>query len=502
MVIGTGGNRPNISPTAFLVSDCGYIYLSGWGGSTNATTIPGGNNTVITRNYVGGTTTGLPITNDAYQPTTSGDDFYLAVLSYDFKRLLYSTFLGGTQSATHVDGGTSRFDKRGTVYHAVCAGCGGFSDFPAVNVPAAHRTNNSANCNNAVFKFDLSLLEAKMRTNSIHFDNPGVTKVCIPDTIVFENFSFGGEQYYWDLGDGTTYVKTDRSPIYHQYKEKDKVYTVWLKAIDKGTCKVRDSVSIQVAVYQAEADVQPDDELCEGTSYTLQASGGEQYLWQSSDGSFSSTAPTPKVSPVDTTVYHIVVTEINGCTYEDSVRLNVIPLIIVEFELKREGDCMDLPSIRVENKTDSLWQTDVMLFDFGDGTTSDAETIEHEYEREGVYTIKLMGARQGGDALCVTEQTVSIPISSLFIPNVITPSDEDELNDVFFIQYGDTAGASPADSDLKTSVVIYNRWGNKVFEDPDYQYNWRGDNVNAGIYYFEVTVEGRATCKGWLHVMK
>jgi hypothetical protein len=234
----------------------------------------------------------------------------------------------------------------------------------------------------------------------------------------------------------------------------------------------------------------------------LQASGGHQYLWQSSDGSFSSTDPNPTVSPLDTTLYRIAVTETNGCIYEDSVQLNVIPLISVEFELKREGDCIGLPSVHVENKTDSLWQTDEMLFDFGDGTTSDAEQVEHEYEEEGVYTVKLIGARQGGDALCVAEQAVSIPIYSLFIPNVITPSDEDALNDVFFIQYGDTSGASPADFDLKTSVVIYNRWGGKVFEDPDYQYNWRGDNVNSGIYYFEVTVQGRATCKGWLQIMK
>jgi len=502
-VIGTRGNSPNISPTAFMVSDCGYIYFSGWGGRVNAPTIIINNNgETITRNYVGGNTIGMPITSNAYQPTTGGNDFYLAVISYDMSALLYSTFLGGTQSATHVDGGTSRFDKAGTVYHAVCAGCGGRSDFPAVNVPPAHRRNRSINCNNAVFKFDLSLLRARIQTNSIRFDDPGKTRVCIPDTIVFENLSVGGKEYQWDLGDGTRITTTNKQPIYHRYLEKDKVYIVWLKAIDPGTCKVRDSTWVRIYVYKAEADVQDDDVTCEGTSYMLQASGGDQYFWRSKDGTFQSNLPTPTFTAEDSMIYYIDITETNGCVYKDTVQLDVIPVIVPEFDLTREGDCMDLPSVYLQNNSDSLWDSDIMFFDFGDGVTSDQEIVTHDFEAEGTYTIKLVGVREAGDEVCVTEKVEVLPVYFLKIPNVITPADKNSLNDVFFIQYSKQEGVSPADFGLTTSVVIYNRWGGKVFEDTNYQYNWKGDGVQSGIYYFEVTVEGRATCKGWLHVMK
>ena len=34
-VFGNGDNAVNISPTAFLVDNCNYIYVSGWGGSVN-----------------------------------------------------------------------------------------------------------------------------------------------------------------------------------------------------------------------------------------------------------------------------------------------------------------------------------------------------------------------------------------------------------------------------------------------------------------------------------
>lgn len=195
-VFGSGIGIPNISPTAFLVNDCNNLYMSGWGGLINR-----GPNF-----WNGSTTTGMPVTDDALQKTTSGSDFYFLVLTADASELLYATFLGGTQSRTHVDGGTSRFDKSGIVYHAVCSGCaalnatnGPTSDFPTT--PGAwSRTNNSPNCNNAAFKFDLSSLRARLQTNSVAFDAPGLNQICFPDSIRFQNFSTGGEFYEWDLG--------------------------------------------------------------------------------------------------------------------------------------------------------------------------------------------------------------------------------------------------------------------------------------------------------------
>jgi hypothetical protein len=139
----------------------------------------------------------MPVTNYALQKTTSGSDFYFIVLTSDSSELLYATFLGGNQSRTHVDGGTRRFDKSGIVYHAVCSGCQAFnatnsssSDFPTTP-EAWSRTNNSGNCNNAAFKFDLSSLRARLQTNSVAFDIPGLDQICYPDTIRFQNFSTG-----------------------------------------------------------------------------------------------------------------------------------------------------------------------------------------------------------------------------------------------------------------------------------------------------------------------
>ncbi|MFB6258694.1 MAG: SBBP repeat-containing protein, partial [Flavobacteriales bacterium] len=145
-VFGTGSGSVDISPSAFMVSECNNIYLSGWGGNVNQA-----------HGVNSSSTSGLPITGNAYQSNTDGSDFYLMVLGDSASSLKYGSFFGGGVSDEHVDGGTSRFDDEGVVYQAVCGGCGGNSDFPTT--PGAHSSqNNSSNCNLAAFKFDMSQL--------------------------------------------------------------------------------------------------------------------------------------------------------------------------------------------------------------------------------------------------------------------------------------------------------------------------------------------------------
>ncbi|MBT1712267.1 gliding motility-associated C-terminal domain-containing protein, partial [Fulvivirgaceae bacterium PWU5] len=488
-VIGKGSFTPDISPTAFLVSDCGFIYLSGWGGEINR---------------AGSTTRGLHTTPDAYDPDGNGHDFYLMVLSGDVRTLLYATFLGASMSATHVDGGTSRFDKQGVVYHAVCAGCGGRSDFPAENVPMANRFNQSENCNNAVFKFDLSQLRAAVRTNTPAFDYPGVNKICLPDKIVFENFSYGGKIYEWDFGDGTTLTTTNANPILHEYKESNRRYTVWLKAIAPETCKGVDSMSVYVEVFDALARVQDDDALCAGSEYTIQASGAAIYSWRSADGIFTSGLPSPVVKPADTTVYYLTYTELSGCMGKDTVQLNVVPLIRTEFMLERITDCFSRPTLHIVNLTDSLVATDEMFFYLAeeDTTRYDQTEIVHQYEKDGTYIVKLVASRQAGSTSCVSEQSTPVDIFTLKVPNVITPDATLGQNDTFVIQYGDTQGQAPNDLGYPVAVKIFNRWGDLLYESTDYKNDWSGSGLASGTYFFEVTVQRHATCKGWVQLLR
>lgn len=489
-VFGSGIGIPNISPTAFLVNECDNLYMTGWGGEVN-----------YRLGFWHSDTFGMPVSQDAFQKTTSGSDFYFIVLSGDATDFLYGTYMGGKSSKTHIDGGTCRFDKSGIVYHAVCSGCQAFnqngpsSDFPTTEGVWSN-TNNSLNCNNAAFKFDLSSLKARILTNSVDFANPGLKSVCYPDSILFQNLSTGGEIFEWNLGDGTDIVKNDTSAFAHGYVSEG-TYHIKLKAIDANTCVGIDSTMITLSVYDLKPVVQDDDNVCYGDSYKLKASAKGTFQWLDTLGHSIGNTPEVTVAPEDTTKYYVVITAPTGCTREDSVTLNVIPAISPSFDFERTSECFGRPALHLTNTTLGE-EGDTFRWDFGDGTSDEQDDVVHAYEKDDNYDVRLIGTR----ASCPYEATLDIPVFTVRVPNIITPGVSEGYNDAFMVQFGDTLGVSPTDYGFRVQVVIYSRWGDLVYKSQDYHNDWRADNAASGIYYYDVTIADHGTCKGWVHVMK
>jgi hypothetical protein len=485
-VFGSGRGIPDISPTAFLVNDCNNLYVTGWGGRINSDL-----------GFWNSNTFGMPITPNAFQATTHGSDFYFMVLTDDAKQLLYGTYMGGADSRTHVDGGTSRFDKKGVVYHAVCSGCQAFnasqhatSDFPTTS-HAHSQVNRSQNCNNAAFKFDLSSLHAIIQTNAVQLNVPGYNGVCIPDKIVFQNLSTGGQFFEWNLGDGTTLVKPDTGFVLHQYKNPGK-YTVKLNAIDVSTCIGKDSTLTSVDVWMPEGTVTKSETICLGASAWLMASGGVTYDWISGDGKFTSQQARFSVSPGDTASYFVTITDIRGCITKDTVKISVVPGIDLQFEATKIYDCFSRPSVQLKNLTDPKEE---VFLDFGDGTTSDQSQDIHQFQKDGTYPVRVVGKKE----FCIYDKRVDLPVYELKVPNVITPGTSPNLNDIFVIQYGDRP---ISESILRVSLSIFNRWGKRVYQTDDYRDDWSGENVDAGVYFYEAEIIGETRCKGWVQVIK
>lgn len=302
---GSGNGEPNISPTAFLVDVCNKIYLSGWGSS-----IQGGQLT----------TNGLDVTSDAFQSTTDGNDFYLMVLEDDASEIFYGSYYGGSQSAEHVDGGTSRFSRKGEIYQAVCAGCGGFSDFPIQPNPGAVSAVNNNTCNLGVFKFDFEI-----PSTIADFTAPSV--LCLPEDITFNNTSSNAASYTWHFGDGNSSTETNPT---HQYTESG-TYLVELIAESPTSCNLADTVTQQVIVLSNSSSEIESETICPGESEQIgippSTNPNVSYEWIPGDYLSDTDVPNPIASPPVSTNYILLVS--NGTctdTIFQSVNVNVIDL--------------------------------------------------------------------------------------------------------------------------------------------------------------------------------
>ncbi len=477
-VFGSGETEPNISPTAFLANECENIFLSGWGGEINQ--LNSANN---------GATFGMPVTDDALYPNTDGSDFYLMALSADGRELLYATFFGGTagpnDSEDHVDGGTSRFDKRGIIYQSVCS-CGGDDDtFPVTDGAYSIFNRGTVNdtiprCNNAAFKFDLASLRARFTTNTPEEDLPGLDRGCAPFTVLLTNKSIGGEEFFWEVSDGATSEAADS--WVHTF-ESPGTYTVKLTIRDENTCTGVDSTMQQILVFDDAIAVSPDVTICRGESIQLNATGGVQYEWSPSGSLSDASASNPVASPLLDTEYIVRITTENGCVNKDTVRVDVESVVREAFAVTRSNDdCQSVPVFTFENLTPN---TPVVAWDFGDGTGSTEESPTHQFAADGNYVVSL---ETEGD--CIIDEEISIIYEQLFVPNAFSPNG-DGKNDFFEIK-----------TDQQVSLSVFDRSGKLLVEEVDYTNNWAGTDLSTGTYFYQITLEDGTTCDGWVQLLR
>jgi gliding motility-associated-like protein len=208
------------------------------------------------------------------------------------------------------------------------------------------------------------------------------------------------------------------------------------------TLTVKDPFTIQVS---------PPAEICEGKTIELKASGADLYTWiNTTDGLSDTRSATTIAVPKQTTEYTVVGADIYRCfTDTASVIITVNPIPTVEagsdIELK-PGENVQLSPMVSSNVVSWKWIPADYL------TCTNCSSPVCKPEADTRYTIKV-ATQKGCEAS--DEVLVKITCGEQFvrIPNAFTPNG-DGRNDVFGVK-----GISKVDY-----MVIYNRWGNKVFE--------------------------------------
>lgn len=545
---------PNISPTAFSVNDCGQIYLAGWGGPN----ISGNEDTYVQTN-----TQGLPTTSDAFRGVTDNNDLYFMVLTRNAEMIRYGSFFGEFGGrGDHVDGGTSRFDPTGVVYHAIC-GCliSGSTNGPAGSPGSFSPNIRSANCNNGAIKFDFGDLLAR-------FTIDANVRTCPPYNLAISNTSLNASYYVWDFGNGDT-LRTTSTGVNYTYTRPGK-YIIRLRAFNPLTCQFG-SEAIDSVVVGNPFPFQTDTTsllFCKDDTLKISFPDIAQYRlsWSPSQYLSNPTSWDQTITPLGSQLYTINISN-DTCEIKRFVKLtneevklefdSIIAPIPCEnlFDVKLDNSrsiadktwWFITPTDSVENKViEQVWVPgnyqirlkgvkgaceDNVFFDLK--LKQNINLVEAAFEAKPIFrnctdiALKISNSSRfastylwdfgNGQTSFEPEPTFTFTDTTT-VKTVILRAfqgncrSEDTLvinRPPLLVPNVITADGNEFNACFKiknlpegTGIDIFNRWGKRVFSQNDYRNNWCPDGREPGSYYFNLRFEEGGSCHGLLEVLR
>lgn len=221
-------------------------------------------------------------------------------------------------------------------------------------------------------------------------------------------------------------------------------------------------ITTHLAVYPApQPNLGADRNLCANETASITPGIFSSYLWQD-----NSTQPAFTISS-SRNKYWVRVTDANNCSASDTLNILSIDTIPKNFLPADQELCQgNVLKITVPDYTSYLWNT---------GSTADAINISSA----GLYflTVKDLHNCSGTDSITIQRKNCII----MGIPNAFTPNGN-SLNDVF----------RPTIFQAVKSFyfVVFNRYGQKIFETREYGQGWdgsfKGKAQPAGAYVYRV----------------
>ncbi len=331
----------------------------------------------------------------------------------------------------------------------------------------------------SIFTINSNTMTPGMHTLEVEVDDGSVTQLCPGkdmikikivrqpdvdlgnDTILCE-----GEMVSIDAGQGVIYTWNTGGTTQTIVADSTGTYSVTVDGGNGTRCKDSDDILVTV-LPMPPINLGPD--VCSPTPFTLDAGvpgPGFFYTW-GPNGEITQT-----ITANTTGTYSVTVTALPGyrCETYDDIVVTVIPDAIIDLG-------PDLQICRHEKVTlDALNNGPYSYYWMPTFETTPTILLHRlEAEKTHMYTVAVTGCNTITD-------TIFIDVAScdLTIPNIITPNN-DGWNDNLRIEnlrYYENS-----------QMIIYNRWGKKVYDNPQYDRfadgdGWDAANLPDGVYYF------------------
>lgn len=278
-----------------------------------------------------------------------------------------------------------------------------------------------------------------------------------PDTTACEGTPItldagSGSQFFWSNGQVTQTTTVEQSGIYFVYVTNT-----------NGSigCTGSDTIEVEMIPY-AIVNLGPD--LCETESVTLDAQNpGFDYQW--------SNGATTQTTDVSSSGNYSVTVSYSGssqCANSDEIHVDIIPSPVVNLgpdQIICKHEFRDFDVAQTSPEYSYLWST---------SSTSPYLHVEGLPIGTYFYSVTVTGCDSKSDTI-----QVDVIVCDLTIPNIITPN-SDNLNDVFKVE---NLSFYP-----NSVLIVFNRWGKKIYENANYLNDWDGENFADGTYYYILRV--------------
>ena len=304
-----------------------------------------------------------------------------------------------------------------------------------------------------------------------------LASICVNGNV--QLLASGGKKYRWVPSAGLS-SDTIANPIANP--DTNTIYTL---TITNGICEKVYRVTVKVDTFPI-ANAGIDQIICSRQKVRLQASGSDYgtYNWYPTFLVDSPEIANPFANPASTTLF-LLQAHNGSCMSTDSVSVFVVDSASAAFNYSFDSCARTIQVSSIADLSNSQF-----VWDFGDGFTSTSSQQNHQYQKQGIFTVKLTTNPQapcrGEDSLVISIPFVDKNLRR--IPEVFSP-DDDQINDVFEI-IGETHPCA-----IK-SMRIFNRWGETIYNSLENQGKliwdgkYKGQACPIGAYVYIIEGDG------------
>lgn len=230
--------------------------------------------------------------------------------------------------------------------------------------------------------------------------------------------------------------------------------------------------------------------ICPGQNGTLTATGATSYSW-----STGATGNSININPTVNTTYTVIGTVAPSCTNMAVCTASIItdkPDLHVSSPIVFCLDSVKQIPVSITNGNPPYnisWlipSGGLVPFDTLNNTYYFTQSVSPSSEN---YTITVIDQ-------CLYKDTITVSISTvdcdILVPNVVTPNG-DGVNEYFIVRGMLNFPGS--------SLMVFNRWGNKIYSSDDYKNDWK-PNVTDGTYFYIINVTDGRKFNGYFQVFK